>query len=177
MANNYLIVIDMQNDFITGAVGSPDAVSIVGRVCEEIRAFKGTVIFTKDTHYENYAETQEGRLLPVPHCIKGTEGWELTPELEALRKELGARVFEKPCFGSAELAEFLREENGRARIDSIELIGLCTDICVETNSLLLKTFLPETEILVDAHCCAGTTPENHEAALAVMKSCQVLIRD
>jgi len=167
----------MQNDFISGVLGSPGAASIAGKACEKIRSFDGTVIFLQDTHDENYATTQEGRMLPVPHCVKGTEGWAFTPELEALRVELGARVFEKPCFGSLELAEFLQAEDGRTKIDSIELIGLCTDICVAENSLLLKTFLPETEILVDACCCAGTTPENHKAALAVMKSCQVKTKE
>jgi nicotinamidase-related amidase len=175
MKNKYLIIIDMQNDFVTGTLGSPYAEAIAGGACEKIRTFDGIVVFTQDTHDENYRETQEGRILPVPHCIKGTEGWALAPGIEGLRAELGARVFEKPCFGSVGLAEYLREENEKLRIDSIELAGLCTDICVVANSLRLKTDLPETAILVDAACCAGTTPENHKAALMVLKSCQIRV--
>jgi nicotinamidase-related amidase len=177
---DYLIVVDMQNDFVAGALGSTEAVRIVPRVAERIRSHGREIIFTMDTHGADYSETHEGMLLPVAHCIKGTEGWELVPEVEALRAELEARrpaasvqVFEKPSFGSVALAEFLRDENAREPIGGIELVGLCTDICVVSNALLLRAFLPETDICVRASCCAGTSPENHEAALAVMASCQV----
>jgi nicotinamidase-related amidase len=175
-----LVVVDMQNDFVGGALGSAEAVGVVPRVAERLRAHGGGVVFTMDTHGADYAGSHEGGLLPVAHCIKGTEGWKLVPEIEALRAELearrpesGVRVFEKPSFGSVALAEFLVGENAREPIGGIELVGLCTDICVVSNALLLRAFLPETDIWVRASCCAGTSPENHEAALAVMESCQV----
>jgi nicotinamidase-related amidase len=181
---DYLIVVDMQNDFVTGALGSAEAVLIVPRVAERIRARGEGVIFTMDTHGADYAGTHEGRLLPAAHCIKGTEGWRLVPEIEALRSELeaqrpepSARVFEKPAFGSTELAEFLRKEDVREPVGGIELVGLCTDICVVSNALLIRAFLPEADICVRASCCAGTTPENHEAALAVMASCHIRLCD
>ena len=146
---NILLVIDMQNDFIDGALGTPEAVAIVPKVREKIRNFDGTVLFTRDTHEENYMETQEGKNLPVPHCIRGTDGWQIRPELDALR---------------------VTEPIGR-----ITVIGLCTDICVISNALLVKAFLPEVPVEVDASCCAGVTPESHENALKAMESCQVEI--
>ena len=167
-----LIVVDMQNDFIDGALGTPEAVAIVPRVEQKIREFPGKVIFTRDTHGERYLETQEGKHLPVPHCIKGTKGWEICPQLEALRE---AEAIDKVTFGSEKLGELLQEENRKEQIEDITLVGLCTDICVISNALLLKAFLPETPIIVDASCCAGVTPKSHETALDAMRMCQINI--
>lgn len=173
MANDFLIVIDMQNDFIDGSLGTAEAQSIVDGVAERAAGFEGTVAFTRDTHGSDYARTQEGRLLPVPHCIEGTEGWQLAPALEAVRERRGAPVFDKPSFGSLELASWLVEQHESAPITSIELAGLCTDICVVSNALLIKANLPEVALRVDSSLCAGVTPAAHEAALATMCSCQV----
>lgn len=170
---NILVVIDMQNDFVDGALGTPEAQAIATDVVSYVRSFEGTVVFTKDTHQANYATTQEGRNLPVPHCIQGTRGWELIDELEALRAERDAPVFEKPTFGSLELAQWLAEQARAGAIESIELCGLCTDICVVSNALTIKAHLPEVPISVQSRLCAGVTPAAHEAALATMRSCQV----
>ena len=169
---NILIVVDMQNDFIDGALGTPEAVAIVPAVEEKIRQFDGPVYFTRDTHAETYMKTQEGRNLPVPHCIRGSEGWQIRPQLDALRK---TEAIDKPTFGSTALGELMKAADEREPIGSITLIGLCTDICVISNALLLKAFLPEVPILVDAACCAGVTPQSHENALAAMASCQIQI--
>ena len=169
---NILLVIDMQNDFIDGALGTPEAVAIVPNVREKIRNFDGTVLFTRDTHGENYMETQEGKNLPVPHCIRGTEGWQIRPELEELRV---TEPIDKGTFGSDELGKILRDLNDGDPIGTITVIGLCTDICVISNALLAKAFLPEVPIEVDASCCAGVTPESHENALKAMASCQIRI--
>ena len=169
---NILIVVDMQNDFIDGALGTKEAVGIVDKVAEKIRAFSGRVIFTRDTHGENYMETQEGQKLPVPHCIRGTAGWEICDALRPLVTEVPV---DKPTFGSAALGEWLRAENAKDAIAGITLIGLCTDICVISNAMLIKAFLPEVPITVDAACCAGVTPESHRNALAAMKMCQIAV--
>lgn len=167
-----LAVIDMQNDFIDGALGTPEAVKIVPGVVKRMKEFEGRVICTRDTHGEDYRDTQEGRILPIPHCIRGTKGWELRPEVaEAAREE----PVDKATFGSTKLGELLREENAKEPIEYIELIGLCTDICVISNALLLKAFLPETEIRVDADLCAGVTPQSHKRALEAMEACQILV--
>lgn len=168
-----LIVIDMQNDFIDAALGTKEAVSIVEAVKDKIRACPPeNVIATMDTHAENYMKTQEGKYLPVPHCIKGSEGWKIRPDIADLLT--GAAVYEKPTFGSTALAEDLRELSQKEEIE-LELIGLCTDICVVSNALLLKAFMPEVKISVDASCCAGVTPEKHLAALETMRSCQIQV--
>lgn len=168
-----LVVIDMQNDFIDGALGTGEAQQIVGKVVEKIECHEGGRIFaTRDTHGENYLETSEGRYLPVPHCIKGTEGWEIRPEIAERLSRKGAEVIDKPAFGSEALAERLYELAEKEETE-IELVGLCTDICVVSNALLLKAKLPETVIRVDASCCAGVTPESHDAALLTMKMCQI----
>ena len=169
---NILLVIDMQNDFIDGALGTPEAVAIVPKVREKIRSFDGTVLFTRDTHGENYMETQEGKNLPVPHCIRGTDGWQIRSELEELRV---TEPIDKGTFGSDELGKILRDLNDEDPIGTITVIGLCTDICVISNALLAKAFLPEVPIEVDASCCAGVTPESHENALKAMASCQIRI--
>lgn len=168
-----LLVIDMQNDFVDGALGTPEAAAIVGRVVEEIGKYSPEdIVATRDTHPENYLETQEGRNLPVVHCVKGTPGWELNAKVaEALS---GATVIDKPTFGSTELADRIA---ALARDEDLELtlVGLCTDICVVSNALLLKAYLPETLIRVIASACAGVTPESHQAALKTMEMCQIKI--
>ena len=171
---NILIVVDMQNDFIDGALGTKEAVAIVPAVKEKIENFDGKVIFTRDTHFENYMETQEGKNLPVPHCIKGTNGWEIRPELMELCKE---DPIDKLTFGSSELGNILVEEDKVNTIESITFIGLCTDICVISNVMIAKAFLPEVKIIVDAACCAGVTPETHKNALEAMKICQVTVEN
>ena len=170
-----LIVIDMQNDFIDGSLGTREAERIVPKVIEKIRSFsRGDVFATQDTHGKDYLETEEGRNLPVSHCILGTHGWKLREDVAEALEEREAKIVEKPTFGSLKLAEEIRriyeEEKGEV---SAELIGLCTDICVISNALLLKAYLPEMKITVDASCCAGVTPELHEAALKTMASCQI----
>lgn len=173
---DYLIVVDMQNDFIDGALGTNEAVGIVPAVAEKIRTFPGRVIFTRDTHPETYLQTQEGRRLPVTHCVAGTPGWALAPQMEAVREGETMPVFDKPTFGSVALAEYLRAENDREPIGSIELCGLCTDICVISNALMIKAFLPEVPLCVDGSLCAGVTPESHNNALEAMKMCQITIK-
>lgn len=164
-----LVVVDMQKDFIDGALGTPEAAAIVPYVKETIENFDGKVLFTRDTHFENYMDTQEGKNLPVPHCIKGTPGWQIHPELEALRK---TDAIDKVTFGSSQLPQVLaREEN----IESITFIGLCTDICVISNVMITKAFFPEIPIYVDAKGCAGVTPQSHKTALEAMKMCQINI--
>ena len=168
-----LVVVDMQKDFIDGALGTPEAVGIVPRVIQKIREFDGLVIATRDTHEEDYLDTQEGKKLPVRHCIRGTDGWEIHPEIQKLLPE---DPIDKPTFGSVELGQMLkaRQDSGET-VESITLVGLCTDICVISNALLLKAYLPETRVFVDASCCAGVTKESHEQALNAMKMCQVEI--
>ena len=170
----YLIVVDMQNDFIDGALGTAEAVAIVPKVKEKIETFDGKVLFTRDTHFENYMETQEGKNLPVPHCIKGTDGWQIRAELDALRT---TEPIDKVVFGSSELAKLLVEEDKKDSIESITFIGLCTDICVISNAFTVKSFLPEVPLIVDASCCAGVTPESHRTALASMKTCQIKVEN
>jgi nicotinamidase-related amidase len=165
-----LIVVDMQNDFIDGALGTPEAVAIVPAAAEKIRSFPGTVLFTRDTHTPDYLNTQEGRNLPVVHCVRDTPGWELRPELQALCR---TEPIDKPTFGSAKLGELLLGMDREDPIASVTLIGLCTDICVVSNALILKASFPEAPISVDSACCAGVTPALHEAALETMKSCQI----
>ena len=169
-----LIVVDMQRDFIDGALGTPEALAIVPHVVSKMRNHQGRILATRDTHEASYLDTQEGRLLPVPHCIRGTEGWQLHPDVEALLKE---PPLDKPVFGSAQLGAQLARKNETDPIGRITLVGLCTDICVISNALLLRAFLPETEIVVDAACCAGVTPHSHRIALEAMKACQVHIEN
>lgn len=173
-AKKLLLVIDMQNDFIDGALGTKEAAAIVPTVLEKVRSFDGDVIFTRDTHLGNYMETQEGRKLPVPHCLRGSKGWELHPELALLQESLHAPVLDKLTFGCRELPAFL-EEHYPEGLCSVELIGLCTDICVISNAMLLKAFFPELPVSVDAMACAGVTPASHENALEAMKMCQIEI--
>jgi nicotinamidase-related amidase len=166
-----LVVVDMQNDFIDAALGTPEAVAIVDAVKEKIGSYSAEdVIATMDTHGENYMESQEGQNLPVMHCIKGTDGWKIRPDIAELLE--GAKIYEKPTFGSTALAADLKALSENEEIE-LELIGLCTDICVVSNALLLKASMPEVKISVDASCCAGVTPQKHLAALETMRSCQV----
>ena len=168
-----LIVVDMQNDFVDGALGTKEAEAIVENVKAKIRSYDPRdVIATRDTHEADYLETQEGRYLPVPHCIRGSEGWEIRSDIAELLT--GAQVYDKPTFGSVKLADDLAELAQSEEIE-IELVGLCTDICVVSNALLLKARMPEVKISVDPACCAGVTPESHEAALRTMQSCQVQV--
>lgn len=169
-----LVVVDMQKDFIDGVLGTKEAVAIVSGVkkkIEEYRKEKDTVIFTQDTHWENYLETQEGKKLPVTHCVKGTPGWKISSKL----KVGASMVIEKPTFGSLKLVDRLKELNEKTPIESIELVGLCTDICVISNAMLLKAAFWEVPISVDASCCAGVMPETHENALKAMDMCQIEI--
>lgn len=167
-----LVVVDMQKDFIDGALGTKEAMAIVPKVKEKIEGFEGKVIFTRDTHFENYMDSQEGKKLPVPHCIKGSEGWQISKELPVREDSL---IIDKPSFGSDELGNLLRTMNSEENIESLCLIGLCTDICVISNAMLIKAFLPELPISVDAACCAGVTPQSHKNALEAMKVCQIEI--
>ena len=171
----FLIVVDMQKDFIDGALGTAEAVAIVPAVVQKIGDFEGTIFATLDTHDETYMDTREGRFLPVPHCIKGTPGWELNEKvLNALEKK-GYTAVEKPTFGSVDLPALIESAAGGEPF-SVELVGLCTDICVVSNALLLKAHFPEADIFTDAACCAGVTPEKHAAALETMRSCQITVR-
>ena len=166
-----LIVIDMQNDFIDGALGTPEAVAIVENVKDKIRTYPAEDIFaTMDTHGLDYLQTQEGMHLPVEHCIKPSKGWEIREDIAALLG--GAKIYEKPTFGSTALAEDMKALSLQEEIE-LELIGLCTDICVVSNALLLKAMMPEVKISVDASCCAGVTPASHNAALQTMRMCQI----
>jgi len=166
-----LVVIDMQNDFIDGSLGTPEAVEIVPAVINKICQYpRGAVFATKDTHGKDYLETQEGRNLPVTHCVRDTSGWELRSGIAELLSP--KNIYEKPTFGSLRLAEDLAKIPG---LKEIELVGVCTDICVVSNALLLKAAMPEVLIRVDANCCAGVTPEKHLAALETMRSCQIKI--
>lgn len=175
-----LIVVDMQRDFVTGALGTSEAAAIVPAVAARIRRARqeGTqVLLTLDTHEEDYRSTREGRLLPVPHCIRGTEGWALVPEVAA-ECARGMISFEKPTFGSTALMRHVSEMASRRGAPdgkgmTIELCGVCTDICVVSNALLLKAALPEADLVVDAALCAGVTPQRHEAALETLRACQV----
>lgn len=186
----FLIVVDMQKDFVDGALGTSEAQAIVPAVCEKVQTFDGAVILTQDTHQPDYLDTQEGRILPIMHCIKNTPGWELDDkvsdaaklrwESEKVRNPSNAepvRCVTKPTFGSVELGEYLVDKNRDEGIEEVVLVGLCTDICVISNALLVKAFLPEVKVTVDAACCAGVTPESHENALRAMRMCQVNIEN
>ena len=166
-----LIVVDMQNDFVDGALGTQEAQEMLPRLVKKLEGLSSDidVYFTQDTHAENYLETQEGKLLPVVHCVKKTHGWEIVPALQEFAQKSKA-VIEKKTFGSTRLPSLLK------KYEEVEFVGLCTDICVISNALLLKAFYPEQKIAVDATCCAGVTPESHENALSAMRMCQCEIR-
>ena len=166
--NKILIVVDMQNDFVSGSLGTAEAKSIVDNVRAKLESFDGDVIFTRDTHNEDYLKTNEGKHLPVEHCIKGSWGWEIIDELKPYVK----KVIDKPTFGSTELVEYLKTKN----YDSFELCGLCTDICVLSNALLIKANFYEAEVSADSACCAGVTVESHNAALKTMQMFQIEVK-
>ena len=167
-----LIVVDMQEDFISGALGTPEAQAIVPAVIEKIAGFNGDVVYTRDTHEENYLSTAEGRKLPVIHCVRGTDGWQIHPDVYRAGEGKTVAVIDKPTFGSVELGAFAVA----GKYDAIELLGLCTDICVISNALYLKANLWETPIAVCRDCCAGVTPESHSNALNAMTMCQIDIK-
>ena len=179
---NVLVVVDLQNDFVSGSLGTAEAREIVplavGRVADGVSRGE-EILFTRDTHEADYLDTQEGKKLPVPHCVRGTEGWEIVPQL----REYAKFPIDKPTFGSRELGALLKardedlKKQGKPGVEKVTLIGLCTDICVISNALLLKAFLPEAEIAVDARCCAGVTPESHRNALEAMKVCQIAVEN
>jgi len=169
-----LVIVDMQKDFIDGALGTKEAASIVPNVVARIEASVGEMLLlTLDTHGEDYLTTPEGKKLPVPHCIKGTEGWEIDERVAAACAEKTEKNFEKSVFGSVGLVEFLKARE--SEISEIELAGVCTDICVISNAIMLKNFLPNTEISVNEKCCAGVTPQSHTEAISTMKMCQINI--
>lgn len=172
----FLIVVDMQKDFVDGALGTPEAQKIVDKVAEKILNFDGYIIATMDTHKEDYMETREGKFLPVKHCINESEGWKIDEKVMDALKKRGCSILTKPTFGSIALIEKLKKDASSDEQLDIELVGLCTDICVVSNALLLKANFPEAEIAVDASCCAGVTPEKHQAALETMRSCQIVIK-
>lgn len=185
-----LIVVDMQKDFVDGALGTSEAQAIVPAVCKKIQTFDGAIIVTQDTHQANYLDTQEGHILPVAHCVQNTPGWELDDRVSNALKlyfEDGkaknpasvepVRSVMKPTFGSVELGKYLVDKSHDEDIEEVVLVGLCTDICVVSNALLVKAFLPEVKVTVDAACCAGVTPESHENALRAMRMCQVNIEN
>ena len=183
-----LIVVDMQNDFIDGSLGTPEARKIVPNVVEKIKSVTGSdvvVMATKDTHQSNYFQTREGHALPVAHCIEGTAGWSINDQVSSALKTPGLRLLSLPdvvagrinkvTFGSIEMMKHVQELSQQHTITKVTLIGLCTDICVISNAMLMQTALPEAQIVVDAKCCAGVTPESHLTALSAMRSCQIEI--
>ena len=186
MGNNIetkvLVVVDMQNDFVTGALANKEAEKIISNVkakVEEYKANNDVVIFTRDTHYDDYMSTEEGKNLPVPHCIECSDGWEIVDELKDIAENYKLKnltyinIIDKPTFGSIDLANELDYIDSYAAITNIELVGLCTDICVISNAIIAKAAIPNAHVIVDARCCAGVTPESHDTALAAMKAIQV----
>ncbi len=166
-----LLVIDMQTDFVDGALGTAEAVAIIPNVLREIAKYdKKDVIATRDTHPESYMQTREGRYLPVPHCIEGTAGWDIHPAIKPALE--GCTVIDKPTFGSTELCHMISRMAKSEELE-VTLIGLCTDICVVSNAMLIKAALPEIDVKVVADACAGVTPDTHAAALTTMKMCQI----
>lgn len=168
---NVLVVIDMQNDFIDGAMGNSEAVAIVPRVAAKIAAYRemgAPIVFTRDTHGEDYLSTREGRNLPVVHCVKDTEGWQISEQLDTT----DALIVDKGAYGSVDLPEVIA---GLSDVTGIEMVGVCTDVCVISNAIILKAAFPEWPLVVDASCCAGVTPQSHQTALDAMKMCHVTV--
>ncbi len=175
-----LVVVDMQIDFISGSLGSCDALKVVPNIAKLIREFDGIIAVTYDTHGEDYLSTQEGQILPVRHCIENSAGWQLHPEVAQALAECASKVaytIKKPAFGSLELANQIAVLGKKHTIDEIVIAGLCTDICVISNALLIKAAVPEVKITVDASCCAGTSPENHNNALKAMHMCHICLQN
>jgi len=178
MGNKILLVVDMQNDFITGSLGSKEAQAIVPNVVKKIKEWDGDIIATRDTHHDNYLQTREGRHLPVRHCIYHSVGWEIESSVKEALMAKKATFMDKTTFGSLQLIDIIsrRDVSKDGYADEIEVIGLCSDICVVSNALLLKNAFPERDISVDETCCAGVTPELHDAAMKTMRSCQINIK-
>ena len=171
MSSKCVVIVDMQNDFIDGALGTKEAQEMLPKLVNKLGTVRDVdLIFTQDTHHKDYLSTQEGKNLPVEHCIEGEKGWEICSALQPYLDKAKA-VIKKPAFGSMELPSLVKE------YDEVELVGLCTDICVISNAIILKAASPEQKIAVDASCCAGVTPESHEGALKAMKMCQIEIRN
>mgnify|MGYP002508395526 CR=1 FL=1 len=171
---NFLVVVDMQKDFVDGALGTKEAVAIVENVKKKIAEYQANgdeIIFTRDTHDENYLESLEGKYIPFPHCIKGTSGWEIIDGLTDPADD----ILDKLTFGSTELPAFIKIKAGMTPIEEIHIIGVCTDVCVISNAMLIKAFDTEVLVQVDSTCCAGVTPESHQNALKAMKQCQIEI--
>ena len=171
-----LVVVDMQNDFVDGSLGTKEAQKMLPNVVKKIEGWDGDIILTKDTHYDNYCATREGKFLPVPHCLLNEKGWFLHPLVSkalnvANSRSIACETILKESFGTFDIIPKIREK----RYDCVEFIGLCTDICVISNALIVKNAFPELDIFVDASCCAGVTPESHKAALLTMKMCQIEI--
>lgn len=175
MSVKYLVVVDMQKDFVTGSLGSKEAAEMMPALIDYVKSFDGRVLFTLDTHPDNYMETQEGRNLPVPHCIKGTPGWMLEDGLKEVQAEMQAMLIEKPTFPSVKLAEILKEADDKEGIESITFIGVCTDICVISNALTVKAFLPETPLKVVESLTEATSREMKSKTIDVMRCCQIEI--
>ena len=171
-----LVIIDMQNDFTYGALKNDDAIAVIDKIADKINGFDGEVVFTRDTHEENYLETQEGKKLPVKHCVMRTTGWEIVEKLDEIRKERNCEVIDKPTFGSTELQDIVGDMYENGGLTEVELVGVCTDICVISNAMLIKAVAPEVTVKVDSSCCAGVTKESHETALKAMAACQIEIR-
>lgn len=174
---NVLVVIDMQNDFITGSLGSHEAKAIVSKVKDKIEGFRGNIIFTRDTHSKEYLSTQEGRNLPVEHCMKDSKGWEIESSLQPYASKPDTIILDKESFGTLKIIKVLEtiQSNSMESIESIELVGLCTDICVISNAMIIKAAFPEIPVKVDSTCCAGVTVQSHQNALEAMKMCQIII--
>lgn len=168
----FLVAVDLQKDFVDGALGTNEAQAIVPNAVKKIKSFDGKIFVTFDTHSENYLSTAEGKKLPVTHCVKGTDGWQLNADIQTALDGKDYISVEKPTFGSVDLPKLIEKEANGEEFE-IELIGLCTDICVVSNALLLKANFPEAPIAVDSSCCAGVTPQAHKSALDTMKSCQI----
>ncbi len=171
---HFLVVVDIQNDFVDGALGTSEAVGIIENSVNKINSFDGEIVVTYDTHTEEYLQTSEGKNLPVEHCIKGTKGFELNEKIAEALKNRDYKIVEKPTFGSVELPKLIEKMANGEDFD-VTLIGLCTDICVVSNALILKANFPEKTIKVDSTCCAGVTPETHNNALSTMRMCQIEI--
>lgn len=171
-----LIAVDLQKDFVDGALGTAEAVAMLPRAARKLQDHEGPLFVTLDTHQQDYLQTREGKFLPVEHCVRGSAGWQLHPVIAGALEGKDYRVVEKPTFGSVELPKLVREAAGDEAF-TVELLGLCTDICVVSNALLLKAHFPEADISVDGSCCAGVTPESHRAALETMKMCQITVTE
>ena len=169
---HFLIVVDIQNDFVNGALGTKEAESIIAPACDKIKSFEGEIFVTYDTHFDDYLTTSEGVKLPVKHCIKGSEGWSLNADIQKALEGKKYTAVEKLTFGSVELPSLIKDAAGDNDFD-ITLIGLCTDICVVSNALILKANFYDKNIIVNKNCCAGVTVDSHNAALTTMQMCQI----